>query len=171
MQQQDRDAVFMEAALDQAEAALLSGEFPVVGVIAYASEIVASGGRSRSRGPEANEIDHAEIAALRSLYDGGYAGPRGELTLYATMEPCLMCFGAVLIAGIGRIVYAYEDAMGGGTSCRLDGLAPLYANAEIEIVAHVMRGRSLELFRRFFSDPQNTYLQETLLAEYTLCQK
>ena len=171
MQQHDRDEAFMAAALGQAEKALEAGEFPVGCVIAGHSEIVAAGGRSASSGPAANEIDHAEITALKRLYESGYPGPRRELTMYVTMEPCLMCYGAAMIAGIGRIVYAYEDVMGGGTACGLEELAPLYKNAGVRIVAHVLRQQSLALFYRFFSDPQNTYLQGTLLAEYTLCQK
>jgi tRNA(adenine34) deaminase len=39
---------------------------------------------------------------------------RSTVTMYCTMEPCLMCFSAILLSGIGRIVYAYEDVMGGG---------------------------------------------------------
>lgn len=171
MQQHDRDEAFMGAALGQAEKALEAGEFPVGCVIAAHPEIVASGGRRASSGPAANEIDHAEITALKRLYESRYPGSRRELTMYVTMEPCLMCYGAALIAGIGRIVYAYEDVMGGGTACRLEVLAPLYKNAEIRIIPHVLREQSLALFCRFFSDPQNTYLQGTLLAEYTLCQK
>ena len=171
MQQHDRDEVFMTAALEQAEAALEAGEFPVGCVIAGDSEIVVSGARRASSGPVANEIDHAEITALKRLYESRYPGPWQDLTMYVTMEPCLMCYGAALISGIRRIVYAYEDVMGGGTACRLEALAPLYQNAEARIVPHVLRAQSLGLFRRFFSDPQNTYLQGTLLAEYTLCQK
>ncbi|MFW6081198.1 MAG: nucleoside deaminase, partial [Desulfosalsimonas sp.] len=87
------------------------------------------------------------------------------------MEPCLMCFGAAVISGIKRIVYAYEDVMGGGTACSLENLPPLYRDAEIRVIRHVLREQSMELFYRFFSDPQNTYLQGTLLAEYTLCRK
>lgn len=166
-----QDEKYMKAALDEAQAAFAAGEFPVGCVIAGPRGIFASGGRSFSRGPRTNEIDHAEITALKNLCDSGFEGDKGGLTLYATMEPCLMCFGAAVISGIRRIVYAYEDVMGGGTACSLKNLPPLYKNSEIRIIGNVMREESLELFYRFFSDPQNTYLQGTLLAEYTLCRK
>ncbi|MFO7930770.1 MAG: deaminase [Desulfosalsimonas sp.] len=171
MNSSELDEKYMKAALDEAEAALFAGEFPVGCVIAGPHGIAASGGRSFSRGPGANEIDHAEIAALRNLCDSGFEGDRAGLSLYCTMEPCLMCFGAAVISKIRRIVYAYEDVMGGGTSCSLENLPPLYKNQEIRIIGNVMREQSLDLFYRFFSDPENTYLQGTLLAEYTLCRK
>lgn len=171
MNSSELDEKYMKAALGEAKAALAAGEFPVGCVIAGPHGVAASGGRSFSRGPEANEIDHAEMAALRNLSDSGFEGDKGGLTLYATMEPCLMCFGAAVISEIRRIVYAYEDVMGGGTACSLENLPPLYKNSEIRVIGHVLREQSLELFYRFFSNPENTYLQGTLLAEYTLCSK
>lgn len=171
MTQQETDEKFMKTAICEAADALEAGEFPVGCVIAGPKGVVCTGERRSSRGPAANEIDHAEIVALKKLYDSGLSGTRCELTLYSTMEPCLMCFGAALISGIRRIVYAYEDVMGGGTACSMESLPPLYKNAVIRIVPYVLREESLELFYRFFSNPQNNYLQETLLAEYTLCRK
>ncbi len=82
-----------------------------------------------------------------------------------------MCFGAILIAGIGRVVYAYEDVMGGGTACVRQQLPPLYRDRAVDVVPGVCRSQGLDLVRRFFADPANTYLQDTLLAEYTLQQE
>ncbi len=171
MRQREIDETFMRAALDAAQKALDAGEFPVGCVIAGPEGVAATGGRRCSKGSCANEIDHAEIMALRNLYESGFSGEISRLTMYCTMEPCLMCFGAALIAGIRRLVYAYEDVMGGGTGCSLESLPPLYRESKVQVVAHILREESMELFCRFFSDPQNTYLQGTLLAEYTLCRK
>jgi len=165
-----RDARFMEKALAEAKTALASGEFPVGCVIADGDRVIASGGRIGSRGDFPNELDHAEIIALRRLQDVGYNGNRRDLTLYSTMEPCLMCFGAIILNNISRIVYAYEDVMGGGTECRLADLPPLYADAGITVIPDVMRAESLELFRAFFSDAGQIYWQDSLLAQYTLEQ-
>ncbi|MFW6080650.1 MAG: nucleoside deaminase [Desulfosalsimonas sp.] len=171
MDKLETDRTLMKAALNEAEAALEAGEFPVGCVIAGPEGVAATGARSRSRGSGTNEIDHAEITVIRELYESGFPENPLELTLYSTMEPCLMCFGAILIAGIRRIVYGYEDVMGGGTRCSLRDLPPLYRDAGVKIVPHVLREESRDLFYRFFSDPQNTYLKGTLLAEYTLCRK
>jgi tRNA(adenine34) deaminase len=84
------------------------------------------------------------------------------------MEPCLMCFAALMLTGIGTIVYAYEDVMGGGTACDLDCLPPLYKQRRPRIIAGILRQASLERFRAFFADPQNDYWRDSLLASYTL---
>ncbi|MBF0376305.1 MAG: nucleoside deaminase [Desulfamplus sp.] len=92
----------------------------------------------------------------------------GQCTLYCTMEPCLMCFGAIILSGIKKIVYSFEDPMGGGTSCDLNSLSPLYRDSGISVIPHVLRYKSLELFARFFSKKDNLYWKDSLLEKYTL---
>lgn len=165
------DAYFMEKALEQAKTALAAGEFPVGCVVADKTRVVATGARTGSAGFQPNELDHAEINALRNLQAMGHRGSNKDLTLYSTMEPCLMCFGAIILNMIPRIVYAYEDVMGGGIRCRRAELPPLYADARIEIIPDLMRRESLALFKSFFSDPGQIYWQDSLLAQYTLSQE
>ena len=165
------DEYFMKQALVQAENAFSAGEFPVGCVIADTRNILVTGSRLGTSGQHSNEIDHAEIVALRALYDKKAVESTSEMTLYCTMEPCLMCLGAILISGIHRIVYAYEDVMGGGTGCDLSDLPKLYKDANITIVPHVLRRQSLELFKTFFAKPENNYWKNSLLAEYTLAQE
>ncbi len=161
---------FMKKALEQARQALDRNEFPVGCVIVRGGRVIAGGARSGTAAGGANEIDHAEIMALRAMFNAHPPSELRGLTLYATMEPCLMCFAAAVISGVDAVVYAYEDAMGGGTSCDLRRLGPLYRRADVAVIPHVLRGESLALFQAFFSDPQNAYLKGTLLAEYTLKQ-
>lgn len=159
----------MGLALDQAASALERGEFPVGCVFVHRGEVVASGRRQHSSG-RVNEMDHAEMLALRTFLDGEAVIAPQEVTVYATMEPCLMCFSSLILNGLRRIVYAYEDVMGGGTNLPLAMLKPLYAAMEISVIPAVRRGDSLALFRRFFSNPQNQYWKDSLLARYTLEQ-
>ena len=160
----------MHVALVQARQALTVGDFPVGCVIEYRGEIVATGRRNNSFG-RVNEMDHAEINALRELLSSDRQVALDEITVYSTMEPCLMCFSTLLVNGVRRFVYAYEDAMGGGTNLPLSMLAPLYCDLQLTIVESVLRKESLALFKSFFSSPNCQYLQNTMLATYTLQQK
>jgi len=163
---------FMRLALQQAQQALVSNEFPVGAVIVAGNEPVAFGRRENSQSATANELDHAEIVALRDLLARRPDIARDTLTVYSTMEPCLMCYSSLLLNGIRTFVYAYEDAMGGGTGLQLMNLTPLYQamETEVHILPHVLRQESLALFKTFFTSQENNYWQGSLLAEYTLAQ-
>ena len=161
---------FMKKALDQARTALDAGEFPVGCVLLHQNRILATGARKGSMGNFPNEIDHAEMIALKCLADMDINTDKKEMVLFTTMEPCLMCLGALILGGISEVVYAYEDVMGGGTDCNLTGLRPLYRNQKISIVPHILRQQSLELFKAFFRNPENSYWKGSLLAKYTLRQ-
>ena len=166
---QSRDEYFMGFALAEAVQALDLGEFPVGCVIVGGDTILASGARVNSQGA-VNELDHAEVQALKQLYGRYPAIDRAQLTVYATMEPCLMCTATLIVSGIQQVVYAYEDAMGGGTNLPLGQLAPLYAKHPFTVRSGVRRRESLALFQRFFRNPQCNYLRDSYLAQYTLSQ-
>ena len=166
----DPHMTFMRHALDEADAALRAKEFPVGCVLVSGNQIVARGRRKNSKGQALTELDHAEMVALRSLASA-VSGVPGPLVAYATMEPCLMCYAALLLNGVQTIVYAYEDVMGGGSTAPLDKLPPLYRTRAPEIISGVGRNESLALFRRFFSDPANDYWRGSLLADFTLQQE
>jgi len=159
----------MHAALQQAREALACGDFPVGCVIEHGGEIVACGKRSNSFG-RVNEIDHAEITALQELLAADNSVAMDKVTVYSTMEPCLMCFSTLLVNGVRSFVYSYEDAMGGATNLPLPLLSPLYRDLQLTIVGSVLRHESLELFKTFFSSPECQYLKDSMLATYTLQQ-
>lgn len=163
---------YMQIALNQAEEALSQGEFPVGAVFVHENLVVASGRRENSQEQKdaVNEVDHAEILALRSFLGQKTTIPLSEIIVYSTMEPCLMCYSTMILNGIRQIVYAYEDVMGGGTTLPLQELNPLYKEMSIELVPDVLRDQSLSLFKRFFANPANNYWKDSLLSSYTLSQ-
>ncbi len=167
------DEYYMDQALELATEAFYRGEFPVGCVIVQNGKVMATGARqgTTSDKPFCSEIDHAEIRALKSLETTDTLFDPEKAVLYVTMEPCLMCFGAVILSGIKKIVYAYEDPMGGGTRCNLKQLPPLYEKCDIEIVPGVLRQRSLDLFYCFFNKKTNLYWKNSYLEVYTLDQK
>ncbi|UCD66841.1 MAG: nucleoside deaminase [Deltaproteobacteria bacterium] len=162
--------IYMREALLEAREALIAGEFPVGCVMVYEEEIISRGRRINSKAPNDNELDHAEIMALRKLFALHPEIDRSQIIVYSTMEPCLMCYVTLLLNGINKIVYAYEDIMGGGTSLNLKELTPLYQEMSVSITPNILRRDSLELFNSFFADQDNTYWQDSPLARYTLDQ-
>jgi tRNA(adenine34) deaminase len=159
---------FMDEALAEAAIALAQGEFPVGCVMVYRGRIVARASRRGTAAGGRNELDHAEMVALRQFARLDEVLEPAGVTVFCTMEPCLMCFGALILAGIGEVVFAYEDAMGGGTGCDRSQMKALYRDSPIVVRPHVRRSESLALFQKFFADPANRYWQGSLLAEYTL---
>ncbi len=169
---------WMAQALGLAKKALAAGQFPVGCVLVSQDEIVGVGSRLNSNGALQNELDHAEILALRDWVSRGRPGQK--VIAYSTLEPCLMCAGALLISGIRSIVFGYEDVMGG--ACGLDKYvpfsaskgkaicAPLYRDAQVKVIPGILRNESLALFKAYFNK-NNNYLKNTLLEEYTLKAK
>ncbi|MGD9731802.1 MAG: nucleoside deaminase [Desulfamplus sp.] len=172
-----KDEYYMQLALAEAEKAFSQGEFPVGCVIIFNDTVVASGSRvgTASSNKYPSEIYHAEIRALQNFENIAANKTESNIvpakcTIYCTMEPCLMCFGAIILSGIKQVVYSFEDPMGGGTSCDLSKLPILYRKSGIKVVPHILRDESLKLFADFFSKKDNLYWKESLLERYTLEQ-
>jgi len=160
---------YMDIALQEAEKALAAGEFPVGCVLVYEGAVVATGGRENS-GPGGNEFDHAEIVAMRHLLDKKPGIDFGDVVVYSTLEPCLMCFSTLILNGFRTIVYGYEDVMGGGSKLELSRLPSLYASMDVKVIAGVRRDACLKLFQEFFRSDSNDYWRDSLLSRYTLEQ-
>ncbi len=170
------DDFFMQSALAQAATVLEQGEFPVGCVIVQENRIISRGARNGTipepgRCAIISEVDHAEIRALRQLESCTYPVMPEKCTLYCTLEPCLMCFGAIILTGIPRIVYAFEDPMGGGTACDLASLPLLYKKYRVQVKKGVCRRKSLDLFYNFFNKKGNQYWKNSLLEQYVRDQK
>jgi tRNA(adenine34) deaminase len=159
---------FMARAIEEAQQALAMGEFPVGCVMVYENRVLVTGSRRRSTPGKRNELDHAEMLALRRLVDVEEDLEREKVTLFSTLQPCLMCYSALIVNGIRTIVYAYEDVLGGCTELDLKSLTPYYREMKVQVFPGTLRQQSLDLFKGFFSDPHNDYLRGTLLAQHAL---
>jgi tRNA(adenine34) deaminase len=140
---------FMRSALDLALQAQAAGEVPVGAVVVRDGEIVG-GGYNRpisSRDPTA----HAEIAALReaALHLGNYR--LGGCEIYVTLEPCIMCAGAILHARIARLVYAARDPKTGACGSVSDPFADARLNHHTSVVGGVMAEEAGALLQAFFA--------------------
>ena len=118
MKQAELDRQFMEQALEQAQLAALAGEVPVGAVIVRNGEVISKAFNQpiSNHDPSA----HAEMLALRqaALSAENYRLP--GTTLYVTLEPCIMCAGAMLHARVDRIVYGAADPKTGAAGSVLD---------------------------------------------------
>jgi len=138
---------FMRLALEQAALAKAAGEVPVGAVVVAGDAVVGRGFNRpiRDRDPTA----HAEIVALREAAAAlGNYRLTGS-TLYATIEPCLMCVGAIVHARVACVAFGADDPKGGAVRSLLDpGALPL--NHRFEVVAGILAGECGELVRDFF---------------------
>ena len=141
------DAYFMKKALQEAEAAFEDGEVPIGAVIVVQGRIIA---RAHNQTERLNDVTaHAEmlaITAASNFLGGKYLY---DCTLYVTLEPCLMCAGALYWSQIPRIVYGAPDPQR-GYSVSGGALHP-----KTEISGGVMETESNALLKRFFIQRRN----------------
>jgi tRNA(adenine34) deaminase len=140
----------MEEALRCAQRALEMGEVPVGAVVVCDGQIV---GRGWNRNIAASDpAAHAEIIALREA--GATVGNHrlGDCELFATIEPCAMCAGAMVHARIKRLVYGSDDAKAGAVHSVMQVLNHPQLNHKIEVRSGVLAGRSAELLQTFFKN-------------------
>jgi tRNA(adenine34) deaminase len=138
----------MQEALRLAREAANAGEVPVGAVVAIAGEIVGRGWNS----PVARNdpTAHAEILALREVAAriGNY---RLEgATLYSTLEPCVMCAGALVAARVARLVFGARDLRFGGVRSKFRIADSDLLNHRVEVVENVLPVECVELLREFF---------------------
>jgi tRNA(adenine34) deaminase len=139
----------MDLALDEARNAEKAGEVPVGAVIAdTAGNVVARGFNQpiSTHDPTA----HAEIVAMRAAAQAVGNYRLTGLTLYCTMEPCVMCAGAILHARIQRLVYGAADARAGAAGSIYNILADTRLNHQVEVVAGIREVECRELVQIFF---------------------
>ena len=144
----ERDELWMEEALRAAQRALEAGEVPVGAVIVCDGRVL---GRGWNRNvSDSDPTAHAEVVALREA--GRTLGNHrlGQCELFATIEPCAMCAGALVHARIKRLVYGADDPKAGAVHSVMQVLNDSRLNHRMEVRAGVLAGRSAELLQAFF---------------------
>jgi tRNA(adenine34) deaminase len=142
------DELWMEEALRAAQRALEAGEVPVGAVVVCGGKIV---GRGCNRNIGASDpTAHAEIVALRDA--GAIVGNHrlAECELFATIEPCAMCAGAMVHARIKRLIYGADDPKAGAVQSVMQVLNHPQLNHRVEVRSGVLAGRCAELLKTFF---------------------
>lgn len=143
------DSDFMREAIELARRGETAGEVPVGAVVAIGGEIVGRGWNQpiARHDPTA----HAEIVALREAA-ATIANYRLEgATLYCTLEPCVMCAGALVAARVERVVFGARDLRFGGVRSKFRVSDSEVLNHRVEVVEGVMGAECVELLRGFFA--------------------
>lgn len=145
----EADESFMCRALELAQRAADEGEVPVGAVVVHEGRIVGEG--SNRPIASADATSHAEIVAIRAACRevGNYR--LAGATLYATLEPCVMCSGAIMHARIGRVVFGASDPKTGACGSVVNLFAETRLNHHAIVEAGVLAEQSVALLRSFFA--------------------
>lgn len=138
----------MEEALRSAQRALEAGEVPVGAVVVCDGRVIARGWNRNLT--DNDPTAHAEIVALREAGNqlGNYR--LADCELFATIEPCAMCAGALAHARIRRLVYGADDPKAGAVHSVLEVINHPSLNHKMEIRGGILAGKSAEILQEFF---------------------
>ncbi len=143
------DKIWLREALAQAEEAQAADEVPIGAIILGPDKTIVARGQNRvirDHDPTA----HAEIVALRAAGIALKNYRLEQCTLYATLEPCAMCAGAMIHARIGRLVFGAFDPKAGAVGSVLSVLNHPQLNRQVEVSGGILAEECGDILRRFF---------------------
>jgi tRNA(adenine34) deaminase len=143
------DETAMREALEQARAAASHGDVPVGAVVVREGRVIARAHNERElRG---DPTAHAEVLALRAAADAVGGWRLDGCTMYVTLEPCVMCAGAMQLSRIDRVVFGAPDPKGGATGTLYNVAADPRLNHEVDVTHGVLAEESSRLLSEFFA--------------------
>ena len=140
----------MRAALDEARAALDTGDVPIGAVVLDPEGTVVGAGRN-VREADADPTGHAEMVALRAAAARRGGWRLDGCTLVVTLEPCTMCAGAAVLARVSRLVFGAFDDKAGAVGSLWDVVRDRRLNHRPEVVSGVLAEESAALLAEFFA--------------------
>jgi tRNA(adenine34) deaminase len=143
------DLDFMQVALSEAAAAGAAGEVPIGAVVVLEGQIIARSGNRTIR--DNDPTGHAEIVALREAARARGNYRLGGAVIYVTLEPCIMCAGAMIQARIARLVYGADDPKGGAARTCFRVFSDPQLNHQLEFTPEVLAAESASLLQAFFA--------------------
>ncbi|MDO8445637.1 MAG: tRNA adenosine(34) deaminase TadA [Deltaproteobacteria bacterium] len=142
------DIKFMKLALSEAEKAGGKGEVPIGAVIVTDGRVIARGHNLRES--KNDPTAHAEMIAVRKAAKKLNSWRLINSTLYVTVEPCVMCIGAIVLARIPRLVFGCLDPKGGAVGSLYDISNDKRLNHRVEVRSGVMAEEAQVLLKDFF---------------------
>jgi tRNA(adenine34) deaminase len=144
------DDVYMRLALAEAAEAARAGDVPVGAVVVHPQGDVIGRGRNR-REIDQDPTGHAEIFALRDAAAGLGSWRLSGATVFATLEPCPMCAGALVNARVARVVYGCDDPKAGALRSLFALGSDARLNHRFEVTGGVLSDECAEVLRAFFA--------------------
>lgn len=151
MEPRSADVQAMTLALDEARAALATGDVPVGAVVLDPAGAVIARGRN-VREAELDPLGHAEVVALRAAASALGSWRLDGCSLVVTLEPCTMCAGAIVGARIARLVFGAVDDKAGAVGSLWDVVRDRRLNHRPEVVAGVLADECGALMTSFFKE-------------------
>ncbi len=149
-QPEDTDLLFMQAAIGEAGIAMALGEVPIGAVVVFEGEIIGRGHNLRETSND--PTTHAEMVAIRQAAEKIGHWRLLETTLYVTLEPCVMCMGAMILARVPRLVYACRDPRAGAVGSIYDFAKDDRFNHKVEVTEGVLGAECSQLLSGFFKE-------------------
>lgn len=144
----NNDEFWMGLALKEAEAAALRGEVPVGAIVVKDGAVLSTGQNSRETAQ--NPLGHAELMALEGASQKLGAWRLLDCTLYVTLEPCVMCAGALVQSRVSRVVYGATDPKGGGVKSLYQICEDPRLNHRLQVQGGVLEKTCGEMLTEFF---------------------
>ncbi len=142
------DQDFMHLALAEAEQAAAVGETPIGAILVIDNQVVASAHNMRETWQDATAHAEAIVVRTASMTLGRWRLP--DATVYVTMEPCLMCAGALVLARVGRLVYGCRDERAGALGSVYDVVRDGSLNHVYRITPGVLEAECRAVLQGFF---------------------
>jgi tRNA(adenine34) deaminase len=150
----------MQQAISLAQEVKSSGDVPVGALIVNeAGEILSSGKNEREK--DNDPTAHAEIVAIRKASEKIGSWRLDELTLVVTLEPCVMCAGAILQSRIKRLVFGAFDKKAGAVGSSLDVIRDVRALNKVEVVSGVLEDDCVLLLKQFFMKKRPNFVYDS----------
>ncbi len=144
------DEQFMRLALGEAKKAYKEGEVPVGAIIVFENQVIAKGHNQVELLKDATA--HAEMLAIGSAANALENWRLLTTTLYCTIEPCVMCAGAMLLSRIGRLVWGAPDLRHGACGSWIDLFQTKHPTHTFEITSGILEAECADLMRQFFQE-------------------
>ena len=149
----------MQQAISLAHEVKSSGDVPVGALIVNeAGEILSSGKNEREK--DNDPTAHAEIVAIRGAGEKLGSWRLDDLTLIVTLEPCVMCAGAILQSRIKRLVFGAFDQKAGAVGSSLDVIRDVRALSKVEVVSGVLEDDCVLLLKQFFMKKRPNFVYD-----------